>query len=123
MAKKITILGLKDRDRLVAGRKYEGRVDDNANVDVIPGESIRLYGDDGYYEYDKTFKIGDTAVYGRFNLIYTGEIVSIGAKTVTVKPCVGGKLKRMRIYDFNWRNRAFDLESIEAHNARMMMEI
>ena len=117
MRKPIVYCGLKDRDRKVGGRIYEGRFEDDANAEVIPGESIRLFGSDYGKPYDILFKIGDVAVYGSYNLIYTGKIIAISPKTVTIDKGRHYKsAKRLKIYDFSWRNKNFDAARIAEEN-------
>lgn len=125
MAKTINYRGLKDRDRTHRGRKYEGRIEDGANADVTPGESIRIFGCTEYGEsYDKTFEIGDYAIYGSYNLTYTGPITAIGPKTVTIDASdTGERPKRIPLYTFSWRNKFYNAAKIAARNARVSMEI
>ena len=105
-----TYRNIKDRDYTRFGQKHEGRIEQDQNVEVTPGKVIRLFGEkntmiDGQWlkrPYDKTFKVGDTAEYDSFNLCYFGEIVSIGAKTVTIEKY--GRKHRLNLYLFNCRN-------------------
>lgn len=116
---------LKRRDGRHMGRAYEGEVKVGQHADVTPGKSIRLHGlDTNKWEpkpHDITFKVGDRAVHGAYNLVYTGVIVSIGAKTVTVED--GGERKRMSIFDFNNYNHDYDAERIAHRNREMFMTI
>jgi len=92
------------------------------NVDILPGRYIRLFGTftnltKGPKEYDISFELGDTAEYDSYNLIYTGEIVSIGPKTVTIKHYKNSESKsRLSIIDFAWKNWDYSAERIAAHN-------
>ena len=69
----------------------------------------------------KTFKVGDDAVYGSYNLIYTGEIISIGKKTVTIDD--HGRRKRLKFEDFCWRNWDYNSEEIASKNFDTMQYI
>ncbi|MCU7800451.1 MAG: hypothetical protein KZQ70_09950 [gamma proteobacterium symbiont of Lucinoma myriamae] len=90
---------------------------DDSNLfqaDIIIGQSIRIYGKTYQEEFDLTFKLGDQCVHGSYNLIYTGEIVSIGKKTVTIED--GNTKTRLNLYDFCRRNHHYDAARIERHN-------
>jgi hypothetical protein len=68
-------------------------------------------------EIGATFQLGDTAVYGSYNLIYTGTIISIGAKSVTVRHYEGGdKVSQMDFNEFSRRNFDYDAEEVANHN-------
>lgn len=125
MTNTITYRNLKDRDRTVAGRVYEGNTTDGAHADVTPGKSIRLYGIEDYKgPYDITFNVGDEAIHGSYNFVYTGKILKIGPKTVTVDAGdIGSKPKRLTVYNFSGRNRGYDADAIAARNARTSLEI
>ena len=139
----ITYTNVQSPARKRAGVTYPGRIREGHNVDVRPGQSVRLYGVlrnrvrrlrvcsvDGSrahttrYDqpYDLIFRIGDRSEHGSYNLIYTGIIVSIGAKTVTVEKDSGGRV-RMSLYDFSRRNEDFDIERIRAQNQDTMLHI
>lgn len=105
-------------------------LENNSFADIVPGKSIRLYGERKAMSYrahavkfDITFEIGATAEYDSYNLSYLGTIEKITAKTVTIRPRHGRKARRLRLSEFNWRNRHFDLEAIRASNADTMMHI
>lgn len=96
------------------------------HADIIPKKSIRLYGTQinrtqGPLNFDRTFSIGDQAEYDSYNLDYTGEIVAIGAKTVTVED--HGERYRLDLYMFAWRNWDFNAKRIFENNADTMMRI
>ncbi len=76
-----------------------------------------------HHPYNRTFKIGDTAEYDSYNLSYTGTIVSIGKKTVTVDPGRGGRKRRLTFHTFNWRNWNFDVDETARKNSEMMMTL
>jgi hypothetical protein len=114
---------LRDKDRTRFGRVHPGRVAEGQHADVIVGVSIRLHGvDPSKYEprpHDITFRVGDTAVHGSYNLIYTGTIVAIGKATVTIEEEVGSSQRqrhRLNLFDFNFRNHDFNRAEIARHN-------
>lgn len=89
------------------------------HADIEPRKSIRLYGfiRDAATPFEQVFRIGERAVYDSYNLIYTGIIESIGERTVSIRDN-GGKMHRLSLYEFCWRNCDFDLARIEDSNAR-----
>jgi len=96
-------------------------VEEGHHVDVIPRKSIRLHGLDrnrrnGPVAYDRTFEIGDSAEYDSYNTSFIGRIVAIGAKTVTIDTKMGER-RRLKLEQFSWRNRHFDLETVARRNA------
>lgn len=98
-----------------------------AHVEVTPKKSIRIYGvrwanGPGAKAFDLTFEVGGMAVHGSYNLIYTGEIVGIGAKTVTIDDGFNRK-KRLKFEDFVSRNWDYDAERIAAKNHETSMYI
>jgi hypothetical protein len=70
----------------------------------------------------KRFEVGDEAEYDSFNLSYTGPVVSIGAKTVTLKTS-GGITKRLKAEEFGWRNWDFDATKTARRNAEVSQTI
>ena len=67
------------------------------------------------------FEIGDTAIYDSFNLAYTGEIVQITEKRVTIRPKYETKrVKRLTLAEFSWRNWSFDAETTQRYNSEIM---
>lgn len=102
------------------GKTVVVEVEPGHHVVVKPGLSIRLYGlernrIDGPVDYDRTFEIGDTVAMDSYNMVYMGQITSIGAKTVTIKGSLG--TKRLNLERFSWRNRLFDVEETARRNA------
>jgi hypothetical protein len=97
------------------------------NVEIEKGKSIRIFGIATNRRepkpYDKTFKIGDWAEYGSYNLRYIGQIVSIGEKTVTIQHEHGTERSRLKIAEFCWRNYDFDLEEVRRHNSNELQYI
>ena len=104
------------------GKLHEGKVSDGQNIDLIVGESIRLFGSwttvHGPAGYDLTFRIGDRAEYHSYNYHYTGLITAIGKKTVTIEYDAGSRTerKRLSLWEFSWRNKDYDAEKIAANN-------
>jgi len=64
----------------------------------------------------KVFHPGDEAEYDSFNLKYTGQIVSITAKNVIIKPRFGSSTKRLDFRHFAWRNHDFDSARVAQEN-------
>ena len=90
-------------------------------ADVKPGESITIMKEG---EEPKTFSIGDYATYGSYNLIYYGEIVSIGKTTVTIQERYASNIRhRLDLYKFAYRNHDFDLQATIEYNHNEMMYI
>lgn len=91
------------------------------NAEIDKGKSIRIFGTDGNrlhpIQIDRTYRVGERAVYDSYNLFYTGAIVSITDKTVTIDAsATGGTRKRLPLAVFFMRNRR-PIEDIDAHNA------
>jgi hypothetical protein len=119
---------IKDRDHKRGGKVTEGRVCRGQHAAVEAGKQITLWGVDrnnvkGFRPYRIEFKIGDAAEYDSFNLSYTGTIVAIGAKTVSIQHERGGKITRLSIHEFSWRNNDFDAVKIAEQNSDMMMSL
>ena len=60
--------------------------------------------------------------YDSFNLHYTGPILAIGAKTISVR-ITGGSKKMMKPSEFAWRNWDLDLAKLRAQNAETSLYI
>jgi hypothetical protein len=96
------------------------------NADVVKNETIRIFGNYCSKDYDKTFKVGDIAEYDSYNLSYMGTIVSISDKGVGILPqhgCRGGKVQRLGLDEFCWRNHNLDVAAKTAENHETMMYI
>jgi hypothetical protein len=100
------------------------------HADVTPGVSIRLYGtysnnrEGEARPFDKTYKVGDFAKYGSYNLIYDGKIQAITGKTVTIETSgTGGKVKRFDLHGFAIENHNYDRAKAERHNAEELLHI
>ena len=96
----------------------------NAYVNLTQKE-IRVYGWDKTRRtdgektfFDRVFKLGDKVEYDSWNLSYLGDIVAIGAKTVTIE---GSRKKRLRLGEFIDRNRYLDLEETAKRNHETSM--
>lgn len=87
-------------------------------VDVWPKVSIAVQRveRDGSVTPKNVFKVGDEAEYDSYNLIYTGKIVSITDKSVTIQPKYASQKKRLKLIDFAWRNYDFDSAKVAAKN-------
>lgn len=112
---------IQPKPRTFQGKKYQWEERNNYNADVEPGKSIRIFGTYNDHiskpEFDKTFEIGDQAVWGAYNLTYTGEIVSIGKSTVTITRFgIGERKKRLDLRSFCFWNWDYDAEKIAKHN-------
>ncbi len=121
----IRIRNIKARDRVIGGRRHEGKIELGHHAEIVPGKFIRLHGVETNrvepVEYDRTFRIGDVVEHGSYNLSYTGRILSIGPSTVTVERTdIGSKPTRLTIAEFSWRNRTLDLEAVAKENAAWM---
>lgn len=97
----------------------------NCKADIVPGKSIRIYGEytnhvKGPQTFDRTFKVGDKAERDSYNLVYTGEITQIGLKTVTIKDDSLSTTSRLTLEGFVNRNWDFDLERIAKRNGEWM---
>jgi hypothetical protein len=108
-------------------------IDAGHHATIVPGESITLYGVDcnryvrnattgnmeaGEVRYARTFRIGEIAEWGSYNLSYMGTIVAIGRKTVTIED--HGSKHRLALAKFAWRNRHFNAEAAQRQNAAWM---
>lgn len=138
---------MNNKDKTITVNKIESPRKDQSALDnvfatIIPGDSIMLHAnlylsyreckDRGLDPYPPPtemrstfFAIGDEAIYGSYNLIYTGKIVSITEKTVTIEEephndQKQGKRHRLSLYDFAWRNKNYNASEIAEHNAETM---
>lgn len=122
---RIRIENVRHRDYVRDGVRYPGRVHEGHHVDIVPRQSIRLYGHDWKWDsqektpYDITFKIGDKAEYDSYNLHYIGVIEGIGEKRVRIRDD-SGRVHQLEIADFSWRNRGFDMAKLEKANAEWL---
>ena len=127
--KKIVVNGIVSRSYTRQGVTYEGTESNDYNAEIIPGVSIRIFGtikryDENNISFDRTYKMGEQAEYDSYNLIYTGEIVAIAGKTVTVQHYPSRPRKsRMSLHDFIWRNYDLDMDKVNARNQDTLMHI
>lgn len=126
----IQVRDVKGRDWTRHGVKHEGKHDVGHHLDICPGRWVRVHGEGERYvpgqggvsvqrvPYNTVFEIGDFAVYGGYNLTYTGRIIAIGAKSITIEH--GGQKTRLDLERFSHENRFFDLAEIRERNAAWM---
>jgi hypothetical protein len=103
------------------GRIIERDAAVGQHATIVPGKSITLHGVygnrvGGPVTYSRTFILGDTASYGGYNMTYMGTITSITAKTVTIVEDHGGRVHRLELHEFNWRNWDFDADAAWKRN-------
>ncbi len=120
----LTITNIQPKPRRIAGQLHQRPISDTYNADIEKNKSIRLYGTYRSYAkdamaFDRTFKIGDRCVYDSYNLVYTGEIIAIGEKTVKVHKggYPEGDNVQLSLYDFAWRNWDYDAARIAERNS------
>ena len=98
------------------------------HLDVTKGASIRVTTAIPAFrtlpeeKHDVTFRLGDKAEYGSYNLSYYGVITSITEKTVTIKED-DGTGHRLSLAEFAWRNYNFQLERVARENSVTMQSI
>jgi hypothetical protein len=95
--------------------------DNGMIVSVVAGDAVLIVAKQhpgGWNEL--TYRVGDRAVHGSFNLVYTGTITSISPKTITVTD--RNRTKRMSHDRFVGRNTQ-TMDSIDSRNADTMMSI
>ena len=120
-----TVTNIQPKARKVRGEIYQ-HVDSNTyNADIECGKSIRIYGtyrNGKTQQFDRVFKIGDEVEYDSYNLHYTGKIIAIGNKTVTVDTQrTYSPTKRLDLHTFCWRNWDFDAAETARYNAEEML--
>lgn len=121
-AAKIIYAELKSKASKSHGHVYEGVVEKGFQAEVIPGQSVRIFGTQynriNPKAFDLTFKIGDLAEYDSFNLIYVGTITKIGPKTVTITETgYDARSHQLDICSFARKNWDFDYERIAKQNS------
>lgn len=121
---------------------YGGEVIEGHHAEIVVGESVTLHGivpaGHRYVRdaqtgrmvpsarptlYANVFRIGDEACCGSFNLVYTGVVRAITAKTITVVEYEGSRnerVYRMDIATFDRRNWDFDAAEASRRNAEWM---
>jgi hypothetical protein len=121
-----TIQNIQPKPYKKFGTTYHPEEKNIYHADIIPKKSIRLYGTylnnvNGPVDFDKTFNIGDQAEYDSYNLNYTGEIVAITLKTVTIADQY--ESRRLDLHTFAWRNWDFDAQRIFEANCDTLQRI
>ena len=109
--------------------KYQAKIAKDGSEITLFGET-EVYGNYGgqrqYRPYSVTFKLGDSAEYDSYNLIYLGTITKITEKAVTIVAYHGtrnAETHRLDLYKFARKNYKFDLEKIQKHNSEERMYI
>lgn len=119
-AKVINLETVKTRDFQQFKVKHEGFVISGTKAKITVGESVEIWYDGCDHRsgatYHNTFKVGDIAEYGSFNLVYMGPIVSITEKTVSIKT-TGDVIKRLDMARFIQINRDFDYAAASKRNS------
>jgi len=116
---KIHYSELKTKTRKMRGEVYEGQVEKGFQAEVAVNESIRIFGTQFNRvtpkEFDMTFVVGGQATYDVFNLVFTGTITKIGAKSVTIteRSGVAHQLDICAFARINWN---FDAAAAAKHN-------
>jgi hypothetical protein len=125
----VTIVEPRDRDRKWHGVMHHGESLKGCVVTIVPGRCVTISGVDHTRRAEPTpffrhFRIGDVAEVGAYNLVYTGVVRAITAKTVTVVEYDGhpGMEKRyvFSIYRFAQKNWNFDQDEAADRNANWM---
>lgn len=83
-------------------------------AEITTNESIIIKDSGG--KVIQRFKIGDTVEQGSYNMVYTGEIIDIKSKYVTISGCPCG-VQNHKYSQFIRRNWDLDLGKIGKHNA------
>jgi hypothetical protein len=93
----------------------------NINILIEKGKSIRITGarkaprwnadlkkwdDNAVYNFDRTFSIGENAIYDSYNFDYLNPVLSVGDKTVAFEG------RRLTLGEFVRYNYDFDLKKI-----------
>lgn len=122
---------IQPKPRTCRGTVYAPTNDKGAvfNADIannrIVNNLIRIHGVyanhvNGPQKFSLYFQLGDVAVFDSFNLVYTGEIVKIAPKSVTIFDKCSQRNKRLDLFDFIQRNWNFNLEKINKRNSEWM---
>ena len=112
------------------GNKRAGTPDVIELVGIERAGSRYSRGEDGRYvpttedkAFSRRFVLGDSAVYGSFNLTYTGRVESISPKRVVINPGYGDRTKSLDLERFFWRNWDYNEAETAARNAEISMSI
>lgn len=101
---------------------------------ITPGKSLVIFGRYCGAMYRKRFAIGDEAVYGSYNLVYTGKILAISAKRINVgtgwsrngtriTASDKEKARSLDLFQFSWRNYDYDAHDIARRNHETSLAI
>ena len=143
-----TLVQIKQKDTTLHGQFHPGKVCTGQYAVVTKGnkragtlDAIELVGieragsryeklADGRYvattrdkAFSRSFSLGDSAVYGSFNLTYTGRVESISCKRVVVAPGYGDRTKSLDLERFFWRNWDYNEQETAKRNAEISMTI
>ena len=127
-----TLYNIQPKPYTRMGAQFEPKETMNEyNAQITPKKSIRIFGIfrnhvNGPQNFIKLFEIGDMAEYDSYNLHYTGKIITIGPKTVTIESYPGTRMaekRRLDLHTFCWRNWNFDAKRIANYNAEEMMHL
>lgn len=139
----ITITEVRDRDHTRFGKTYPGSLLERTTVKLLPNkwvairkeavtdDSTRMIKDPDTGRYAtnpnptvrdvvRVFRLGDAAEVHSYNLVFTGHVRGITAKTVTCVEYEGSaqpRTYRMSLYDFVQKNWDFDQDAAEKRNA------
>ncbi len=118
---------------MAKGKTLTVEVGEGEYVTVTPGKMAVLHGIRKRYmkevgemvdhPYERVFEVGATVEYDSYNLSYTGTIVGIGPKTVTIDKGRNSGRARLKLATFHWRNWNFDAEETARKNSEMMMTL
>ena len=131
-----------ERDSKRFGTVYPGKAVEGHRATIVPGKSITLHGYEkscryvpakpgetatqGKYVakpvglYSNHFELGDWAEVHSYNLVYTGRIRKITAKTVTIieyEDSAHPRTYRLSIADFDRKNWDFDAVAAAKRNS------
>lgn len=110
---------LKTKARTMRGQVHEGQVEKGFQAEIVVNESIRLFGTQFNLatpkEFDLTFTLGAEAAYDVFNLVFTGTVTKIGAKSVTLTER-SGRNHQLDICAFTRINWNFDATAAAKQN-------
>jgi hypothetical protein len=109
----------RQQTQLIGGATFTPTKKDTVyHADVLPGDSIRIFGADYGKTFDLSFRLGEQAVYYTYNTDSLGKIVKITPNTVTIAE--GNRVHRLTVYGFISKNHDFDLERILRRNREHM---
>lgn len=108
------------------GKKFPAEVVPNHYAAVTPGSSVVLFGLEKKYPkgaasarlvgYIRRFRIGDTAEYDSYNLVYLGKIKKITDKQITIEHPYGDRRSVFDVATFDRKNYDLDVEAAVKRN-------